>query len=90
MVPELDARSDLWSFGVVLYEMLAGETPFAAPTAQAMVARRFMEVARPVRQLRDATPDTVEQALQRALSRTAADRFPTAAQFAAALIAPAR
>ncbi len=82
---ELDARTDIYSLGVVLYEMLAGETPFAAPTAQAMIARRFMEAPRPVRQLRDAVPDTVDEALQRALARTAADRFSSAAQFAAAL-----
>jgi serine/threonine-protein kinase len=65
--------------------MLAGETPFAAPTAQAMIARRFMEAPRPVRQLRDAVPEQVEAALQRALARTAADRFSSAAQFATAL-----
>src|SRR5690242_19988371 len=82
---ELDARTDVYSLAVVLYEMLAGETPFAAPTPQAMIARRFMEHAPPVRQVRDAVPEQVEQALQRALARTAADRFAGAAEFAAAL-----
>ena len=87
---ELDARSDIYSLATVLYEMLAGETPFAGPTAQAMIARRFMETPRPLRQLRESVPEQVEQAVQRGLARTAADRFATAAQFAAALGAPAR
>jgi serine/threonine-protein kinase len=67
---ELDPRTDVYSLAVVLYEMLAGETPFAAPTAQAMIARRFMETARPVRPLREAVPEAVEAALQKALART--------------------
>ncbi len=48
--------------------MLAGETPFAAPTAQAMIARRFTETVRPIRQVREAVPEGVERALQRALA----------------------
>jgi TolB-like protein/Flp pilus assembly protein TadD len=86
---ELDPRTDVYSLAVVLYEMLAGETPFAAPTAQATIARRFMETARPVRQLREAVPEAVEAALQKALARTAADRFSSAAEFAAVLAAGA-
>jgi eukaryotic-like serine/threonine-protein kinase len=82
---ELDARTDIYSLAVVLYEMLAGETPFAAPTTQAMIARRFMETPRPIRELRDAVPATVERALQRALARTPADRYPSAAEFARVL-----
>jgi serine/threonine-protein kinase len=82
---DLDPRTDIYSLGVVLYEMLAGETPFAGPTAQATIARRFMETPRPVRQLREAVPEQVEQALQRALARTPADRFGSAGEFAAAL-----
>ena len=82
---EVDARSDVYSLGTVLYEMLAGETPFAAPTPQATIARRFTEAPRPVRQLRESVPEGVERAVQRALARTAADRFATAADFARAL-----
>jgi serine/threonine-protein kinase len=82
---DLDARTDVYSLATVLYEMLAGETPFAAPTAQAMIARRFMETPRPIRQLRDSVPEGIEQAVQRGLARTAADRYATAAEFSRAL-----
>jgi TolB-like protein/thioredoxin-like negative regulator of GroEL len=85
---DLDPRSDVYSLATVLYEMLAGVTPFDAPTSQAMIARRFMETARPLRQLRDAVPEQIEQAVQRALARTAADRFASAAEFARALNQP--
>jgi serine/threonine-protein kinase len=82
---ELDARSDVYSLATVLYEMLAGETPFAAATTQATIARRFMEAPRPLRHLRESVPEGVEQTVQRGLARTAADRFATAAEFSRAL-----
>jgi serine/threonine-protein kinase len=85
---DLDPRSDIYSLATVLYEMLAGETPFAAPTAQAMIARRFMETPKPLRERRESVPEAVEQAVQKALARTTADRFATAAEFARALAAP--
>jgi len=84
---EVDARSDVYSLACVLYEMLAGETPFAAATPQATLARRFTEAPRPVRQLRESVPEAVDRAVQTALARTAADRFATAADFARALAA---
>ena len=44
---EIDGRSDVYSLGVVLYEMLVGEPPFTGPTAQAIIARRFTESPAP-------------------------------------------
>lgn len=85
---DVDGRSDIYSLAIVLYEMLAGETPFAAATPQATIARRFTETPTPLRAIRDSVPVAVEDAVQKALARTTADRFATARQFADAL-APA-
>ncbi|HET6579837.1 MAG TPA: protein kinase [Gemmatimonadales bacterium] len=81
----LDARTDIYSLGIVLFEMLAGETPFAAPTAQAMIARRFTEAPRPLGQLRETVPDALGHVVAKALARQPADRYATAADFARAL-----
>jgi eukaryotic-like serine/threonine-protein kinase len=86
---ELDARSDVYSLGCVLYEMLAGEPPYTGPTAQAVIAKRLVDPVPAVRRVRGAVPAAVEQALMKALARVPADRFASAGAFAEALTKPA-
>ncbi len=82
---ELDGRSDVYSLASVLYEMLAGEPPFTGPTAQAVIAKRMVGPVPSVRTLRGATPTSVDHAIARGLRPAPADRYPSAAAFAAAL-----
>ena len=79
---ELDGRSDQYSLGWVLYEMLAGEPPWTGPTPQAVIARRLLEPPTPIRLLRAAVPAELEAVLARALAPEPADRFPSAGEFA--------
>jgi serine/threonine-protein kinase len=83
--PQLDGRSDVYSLGCVLCEMLAGQIPFAGPTPQAIMVRRLLEPVPPLRSLRDTVPEGVECAVTRALARAPADRFRTAAELRDAL-----
>ena len=86
---KLDGRSDVYSLGCVLYEMLAGEPPYTGPTAQAIVAKKLSEAVPRVSVVRERVPSGVEAALDQALAKAPADRFATAAQFADALVAEA-
>jgi TolB-like protein/tRNA A-37 threonylcarbamoyl transferase component Bud32/Tfp pilus assembly protein PilF len=81
----IDARTDVYSLGAVLYEMLAGEPPYTGPTAQAIILKRFTEPVPSVRRGRPSVPEGVDQAIQRALAPVPADRFATAAEFGRAL-----
>ncbi|MFI5311011.1 MAG: protein kinase [Gemmatimonadales bacterium] len=81
---DVDGRSDLYSLGCVLYEMLAGEPPFTGPSAQAIIAKRFMSPIPKVRVTRD-VPEALDDAITRSLARTPVDRFRTGAEFAEAL-----
>jgi serine/threonine-protein kinase len=83
----LDGRSDVYSLGCVLYEMLAGTPPFTGPTAQAVMARHALDEVPSLTVVRGAIPDEVEDVVLQALEKVPADRFATAGEFAEALIA---
>ncbi|HEU4699234.1 MAG TPA: protein kinase [Gemmatimonadales bacterium] len=86
----IDQRADIYALGAVTYEMLAGEPPFAGPTAQAIVARMLTEEPPPLAAHRRSIPEHVEAAVLTALEKLPADRFATATEYAAALaLAPA-
>ncbi|HEY3935764.1 MAG TPA: protein kinase [Gemmatimonadales bacterium] len=80
----IDLRTDIYSLGCVLYEMLTGEPPYTGPNPQAVLAKRLTEPVPHVRTGRDVSV-TLERAVTRALARSPADRFATAADFAGAL-----
>jgi serine/threonine-protein kinase len=82
-------RSDIYSLGSVLFEMLTGEPPHHGPSAQAIILKIVSDVARPVRELRKAVPPHVAAAVARALEKLPADRFEHAKAFAEALHNPA-
>ena len=82
------ARSDIYSLGVVAYEMLAGERPFTGPTAHSIMAKIMTEDPRPLTTVRRNVPLNVDAAISHALERVPADRFASAHEFAEALNNP--
>src|SRR5205814_1803628 len=91
----IDARTDVYSLGAMIYEMLVGDPPHSASTAQAVIAKVLTERAQSVRVARPAVPEHVDHAVSRALEKLPADRWHSAAELSDALsgkvaIAPRR
>ena len=82
---DVDPRSDVYALGCVLYEMLAGQPPFSAPTAQAVLVQILTSDAPSITSMRRTVPPNVGHALARALEKLPADRFTSAAEFGTAL-----
>lgn len=83
---EITARSDIYALGCVAYEMLVGEPPFTGPTTQEIVAKVMTQRPASIISRRHTVPLGIEQAIQAALQKLPADRFPSTTAFSAALV----
>jgi eukaryotic-like serine/threonine-protein kinase len=81
----IDGRTDIYSLGAMLYELLVGDPPYLGGTSQAVIAKVLTDKPRGVRASRAAVPAHVEATVERALEKLPADRFATAREFADAL-----
>src|SRR5918999_2355073 len=75
---EIDGRSDIYSLGVLAYQMLTGRVPFTAGNSMALLLKHVGERPRPIAELRPDVPQTLRDAIERALAKEPDDRWPTA------------
>ncbi len=78
---DLDGRSDIYSLGVIGYQMLAGETPFKASNTPAMLVKHVSETPRPLATMRHDLPPALGHAIGRALEKKPENRWPDASAF---------
>jgi serine/threonine protein kinase/Flp pilus assembly protein TadD len=83
---DIDGRSDQYSLGCVIYEMLSGERPFTGPTAQAVLQKRFTEPVPVLSKVIRDLPEEIDSAITRSLAKDPAGRFTTSHEFAKALV----
>jgi serine/threonine-protein kinase len=81
----LEAPSDVYSLACVVFEMLAGETPFVSRSPRQMMSKHIAETPRRLRQLRPEVPAAVDDAVHRALQKDPARRWQSVSDFTAAL-----
>src|SRR6476661_6604787 len=82
---EVDARADQYSLACLLYELLAGQPPFTGPDAIAVISRQVLDPVPPITTVRPGVPMAMRRAIERALAKVAADRYPAVPDFLAAL-----
>jgi serine/threonine-protein kinase len=84
----IDGRTDIYSLGCVIYEMLAGQAPFSGTTSQALIARHALDQVPPLSIVRPTVSPELEAVVLKSLEKVPADRFQTAREFSDALRHP--